>query len=378
MVATAFRASAGSAIRLATTATRMIMVPRRFADPPPLSFALRSSLPSATHPSVDSTLKQLKLCTRRLEAAFASHRGELQVLERLYYKGKNQHRTAIFWRRVVEMRRYGDRLEGMAMFDLVDRLRCAFWGDLAQQNPKALKGPWCYFPDAKSVRFVVQRCYECCSLIDKIQERLSAAYSNFTLLMQTAAFLQLILTLAAIASRLRILLTEIRAATEQAGNACHKLLQSLSLTEAGKIQHPKGYGPHTAREIPLRTQSSTPSAEIAMSDDLVTEDLGSVLRRSNPEMDVAARDQSVDHPIDAISSSLELVRDDAQMDAFDMASATTVVTPRRITISRNPDKISSDSSRIATSAKRKQVETSKKSIKAKKKRKDDIDDIFGF
>ena len=102
---------------------------RRHIRPPPLVSSPRSSLIPSQCSAVDALLKQLKACSRRLQAALASHRTELQVLERLYYKGKNQHRTALFWQRVAEMRKFGGRLDEMQMDDVVESLRLSFWGE---------------------------------------------------------------------------------------------------------------------------------------------------------------------------------------------------------------------------------------------------------
>jgi hypothetical protein len=57
------------------------------------------------------------------------HANEAQVLERLYYKGKNQHRGALFWRRVGETRRYSARLGGIHIDDVVEILRYSFFGE---------------------------------------------------------------------------------------------------------------------------------------------------------------------------------------------------------------------------------------------------------
>ena len=104
-------------------------IPRRHTHPPPLNCLPRATVEAAYTPTIDAVLKQLKSATRRLQAALASHRTELQVLERLYYKGKNQHRTALFWQRVAEMRKYGERVDEMHIDDVVESLRLAFWGD---------------------------------------------------------------------------------------------------------------------------------------------------------------------------------------------------------------------------------------------------------
>ncbi|OJT06068.1 hypothetical protein TRAPUB_3003 [Trametes pubescens] len=108
----------------------MLMVPpRRHLAPPPLVCCLRATIDSANTPIIDGVLKQLKACSRRLQTALACHHTELQILERLYYKGKNQHRTALFWQRVAEMRKLGERVDEMHMDDAVESLRLAFWGD---------------------------------------------------------------------------------------------------------------------------------------------------------------------------------------------------------------------------------------------------------
>ena len=110
------------------------MAARRVARPPPINYLPKSSLDSAAQSSINSILKQLKSCTRRLQTALASHALELRVLERLYYKGKNQHRTALFWRNVTELRRYGERVDGMDLYGLVERMRVTFWGEAALQK----------------------------------------------------------------------------------------------------------------------------------------------------------------------------------------------------------------------------------------------------
>jgi hypothetical protein len=90
----------------------------------------RASLDSSKHPSVDVSLKSLKLHARKLSALFAQHATELAVLERLYYLNNNQHRPALFWQRVVEARRYSRRLRSLDVLSLVDGLRRSFHGDV--------------------------------------------------------------------------------------------------------------------------------------------------------------------------------------------------------------------------------------------------------
>ena len=94
----------------------------------------KSALSPSDLISIDSILKDLKNCTRRLNTAFQSQQTELQVLERLFYKGKNQHRSALFWRRIEEIRRYALRLTKQDVYTLVENLRLSFWGPINEQT----------------------------------------------------------------------------------------------------------------------------------------------------------------------------------------------------------------------------------------------------
>ncbi|SRR6266404_4214333 len=90
----------------------------------------RASLDSSKHPSVDAFLKSLKLHTRKLSVLLSQHATELAVLERIYYINNNQHRAAIFWKRVVEARRYSRRLKSCDVSSLISDLRVSFYGNL--------------------------------------------------------------------------------------------------------------------------------------------------------------------------------------------------------------------------------------------------------
>lgn len=254
------------------------MGPRRFVDPPEPQLSPRTSLDSDTHSRIDSILKQLRTCTRHLQSVLSLHRTEIQILERLYYKGKNQHRTALFWQRVVEMRRYGDRIDGMGMHDLLENLRLSFWGQPSQRtwvvstglrdsihdmlscavlkcwrglgHITLMQNLWASF--LKDVPPVICSCARYVergtargtrlntsagsrTLVRSVSVRISfflwnlfwGRESSFTLMMQTGAFLQLIVTLVAIASRMSTLLAEVRDSMQHLWSASFELLQIL-------------------------------------------------------------------------------------------------------------------------------------------------------
>jgi hypothetical protein len=96
--------------------------------------APRSAVSVSQQVNLDGVLKALRSCTRRLQATFASHQIELQVLEKLYYKGNNQHRTALFWRRIADVRRFGKRVASIRIQEHLETLRVSFWGDPSQHR----------------------------------------------------------------------------------------------------------------------------------------------------------------------------------------------------------------------------------------------------
>jgi hypothetical protein len=89
----------------------------------------RTSLDTSKHSLVDAFLKSLKLHMRKQGALLAQHATELAVLERIYYINNNQHRAALFWKRVVEARRYSRRLKSCDVSSLVNSLRRSFYSD---------------------------------------------------------------------------------------------------------------------------------------------------------------------------------------------------------------------------------------------------------
>jgi hypothetical protein len=102
--------------------------------PPPANFTPRSSSDSKIHSTVDGVLKELKTASKELQKNFASFRLELELLDRLFYKNKNQHRSALFWRKVTEMRRFAHKLDHHKPDGLVEDTRRWFWGPLDQQK----------------------------------------------------------------------------------------------------------------------------------------------------------------------------------------------------------------------------------------------------
>src|SRR6266550_2545940 len=98
------------------------------------SLVPRALVPHAFHSAIDAILKDLKICSRRIHHALNTHTDELQLLHRVYYKNKNQHRGALFWRRLVEMHRYSERLDKAKVLSALEEIRASFFGPEAKQK----------------------------------------------------------------------------------------------------------------------------------------------------------------------------------------------------------------------------------------------------
>ena len=94
---------------------------------PVCTTTLRSKVDPCLYGTVDSTLKLLRTCYRRISEAASQLADESRILERLYYKGLNQHRNALFWRNISEIRRHTRRITEVGIQELAEQLRYSFF-----------------------------------------------------------------------------------------------------------------------------------------------------------------------------------------------------------------------------------------------------------
>ncbi|KAJ4495566.1 hypothetical protein C8R41DRAFT_827181 [Lentinula lateritia] len=181
---------------------------RRLLPAPSPSLSERRSLSPAQHAAVDSVLKDLKLSFRRLSTMTTALADETQVLDRLHYKNKNQHRSSLFSRRINELRRYSHRTEDFQTCSLVNDLRQSFFGKVDESQSKQMKGSWSHYPDEKYVQKIKERFSLFLDLLRKMYTISFEAFNFFSLAIQTGAFVQLYLTLIAVTSRLATVVAE--------------------------------------------------------------------------------------------------------------------------------------------------------------------------
>ncbi|KAI6039037.1 hypothetical protein EDC04DRAFT_2688724 [Pisolithus marmoratus] len=186
----------------------------------------RSSVSIHLQKDVDVLLKELKPCARHLRATLGSYVDELRILDRLYYKNVNQHRAALFFKRVSETRRYGQRLVTLNISEHVDYLYASFFGltTTLGVNQKLFKGTWTHVPMGCDLLFVVEKISTSGKLIDKMCNQLMRGYQHFTLAMRSGAFIQLIVLFSAICSRMSTLLSELSQLLRNSSRICDRLL----------------------------------------------------------------------------------------------------------------------------------------------------------
>ncbi|KAF8507240.1 hypothetical protein JB92DRAFT_2735747 [Gautieria morchelliformis] len=192
---------------------------------------LRGSIGSVHHASIDVSLKELRHVSRRATAFSTPYHNELQLLERIYYKGKNQHRSALFWRKVLEMRRLGIRIGQMNFPGLVEDLRYAFYGTEDRSNPQILRCAWKQTPGSSSCAHLLSLLRSLCLLFDKVmQKRTLTFHRAFIQQIRTATFIPLAMSLISIASRLDFLVCELREMSASLWQAVVRILDTIAVS----------------------------------------------------------------------------------------------------------------------------------------------------
>lgn len=323
--------------------------------PTDTSFSERASLENSLRSTVDTILKDLKACSRRLQAALASYQDEMQVLERLYYRSKNQHRAALFFKRISEIRRYGWRLLEVNMAEDVHLLRASFYGATVVQSGKLMRGSWNHVPSRSYVSFIAERfkAYSC--LILKTSERVREAYYHFSLAMQSGAFIQLIVLFAGLASRMATLLTEMGDCVRSCEAVCDRVLSVIDPNYEPRFI--AGLGASKTSELPLSRQSDQSAPTIDQ--DVPLEDIGSAVSREETLQVDLPSSTSVDGGV---------VMEDTKSITFDPVHAAIVI--EKVAVTTLP--VRKDKRKISSTP----VDHGR-SKKVRQKR-DEIDDIFGF
>ncbi|KAJ3545356.1 hypothetical protein NMY22_g2472 [Coprinellus aureogranulatus] len=314
----------------------------------------RKDLDAFLYPSVDTFLRPLKATSRRLQVASTTLADEHQLLQRIYYKGKNQHRSALFWRRVVDLLRHSERVRNFDLPDLVLRLRCSFFGEDAFSNQSLLRGAWNHCPGPKSLDAVLAHILEARRLLYKFHERAVDAYSrsSFTVSMQSGAFIQILLVLAAISSRMRAVAQENLEIIDDLSKTIQGLKRELAQSPARGEVLP---GEEVARATSFLTATVDKAAEPA---DGV---------HGSPELLVVQIGARLEETPTASTSTLDT---SSKSDRSDL--------PLNASLESKPPKSATGSSSAKSKPRSSNNAAHSTKDRTKKRLRDEIDDIFGF
>ncbi|VDC06585.1 unnamed protein product [Peniophora sp. CBMAI 1063] len=327
--------------------------------PPAISPVLRAGLGSRAQESVDGFLKALKLHTRRLSSVMEAHAAELGLLERLYYKGKNQHGASLLWGRVREMRRYVQRLRDLDLLVATQNLRAAFYGETTTASTKKLRGSWTHYPDSRYLTWLLRHLSTATELADKTATSMLRVFEWIMLFMQNGEFLQMTVTFSALAARFRHLSIQLRPLARLMHEDMRTVLVALYPEKAKNVSSLTAQQRTTA---PMQSELMTQD-EVTHADDHdmnIDEDLGVSVSRIQSMSDTV--------PIAPVSTSMTL-------DPHPIAKPPPVVHKAKPTIS-------APKGGGVITKKRKDAEPAptpepQKKVKKKKAKRDEIDDIFG-
>ncbi|KEP53298.1 hypothetical protein V565_032940 [Rhizoctonia solani 123E] len=129
------------------------MPPRRFRLLASADFKPRDNLDI---PAVTQLLKQLKSAHKNGRASQKLLFTEMHLLERVYYKGKNQHGLSLFWKSAVSVRRVSARIHEANLPGLLEVL-----GGMFHEEPfegqKVFSGAWTRVPPPVTVAQILER-----------------------------------------------------------------------------------------------------------------------------------------------------------------------------------------------------------------------------
>ncbi|CUA78275.1 hypothetical protein RSOLAG22IIIB_06972 [Rhizoctonia solani] len=302
----------------------------------------------------------------------------MHLLERVYYKGKNQHGLSLFWRSVVSVRRISARIYETNIPGLLEVL-----GGIFHEEPfegqKAFSGAWTRVPPPVTIAQILERLIDIGILLESAIAAFQKAYRAFCLAMSNTAFLQLTIVLVSIVSRTSAIASTLLDTTSTITPYIYAVFEKLEPPKSlmNKISKRLNKINNSTKDSiePLEATSNAQTpAPVYM--DHIDEDLGlSIARSSLPSTTAALRPSPPVQPTTVPDSPPS-----PELPALLLIETTTPLSPpplppppsqppRAPILPKNlPAEPPAHAVPVATSTKLK---------KKRKKRKDEIDAIFG-
>lgn len=185
---------------------------------------LREQVDPKKHAIVDSSLKHFKACAQRLSTLMTLFTEESRLLERIYYKNKNQQRSSLFWKKYEEIRRLVFRILELNPEKLVETLRYSFY---ASQSPKALRTSWTQVPDSLPLYSMLRLLVGIGRLLNHSNNRFGSISSTLVQQLRTLSFAPLVLTIISMLSRFNYFISGFREAFRILWTGTTNLIEGL-------------------------------------------------------------------------------------------------------------------------------------------------------
>ncbi|CAG8612320.1 14969_t:CDS:2, partial [Cetraspora pellucida] len=178
-----------------------VYIPRYFTKPSPIYYPqtelFLSSVPHQLHFTYFNQLSSYVLYFQKNDIWV-----EMNILERLYYKNKNQHKRAEYFRKIEEVRRIILRFKEMRIGELMSEFIGLFYGNDKNQIHQR---KWEYVPSREISLYVLNRANCATILMDKALKCYLDAYTNFRSLLCQAEFMPFALACLSVLARLNML-----------------------------------------------------------------------------------------------------------------------------------------------------------------------------
>ncbi|KAI9020156.1 hypothetical protein CLU79DRAFT_755953 [Phycomyces nitens] len=124
---------------------------------------------------------------------------DVELLDKIQYRQRNQHRQFHRFRRAEEVRRILKRFKALAIDQVVTDILKVFWN---AKTVEACEGNWNFIPTKEFAEYTMHRLIAATLLLDKLQIVLVDTYRDHSKLLKLEHFVSLGLTYMAIVSRL--------------------------------------------------------------------------------------------------------------------------------------------------------------------------------
>lgn len=186
----------------------------------------------------------------RLQKVLLQLRNEITIFERLMYKNANQHRRALYFRRLCQVRRDLRLLQSAHLADLIQNIAQCF-GNTAREL-SVQKGRWQSKNTGSEVQDLKRRLYGVARLMEQMSDPILHASSQVAGLLGQTFFMPFALTTFSILARLRVLVLQ----------CLHDIVDTFNLFSAWALE--KGHFDHKCHDSPASLECKWDGTKLSL------------------------------------------------------------------------------------------------------------------